>query len=133
MLTRTARLTGAAVLLFASALPAQENARVTVQVRSGEGPVAAAEVRSAPAAAVRTDAEGRALLRLPAGDRAVTVRKLGFETRALNLSVRAGADTTLDVTLEEAAEELEAIVVTSTRTGQRIENEPTRVEVLARE
>lgn len=133
ILTCTGRLAGAAVLLFASALSAQENARVTVQVRSGGGPVAAAEVRSAPAATVRTDAEGRAVLRLPAGDRAVTVRKLGFEPQTLTLSLRAGADTTLAVSLEEAAEELEAIVVTSTRTGQRIEDEPTRVEVLARE
>ena len=133
MLARAMRLAGAAVLLFAPALTAQEDARVTVRVRSEDGPVAAAEVRAAPAAAARTDAEGRAVLRLPAGDRAVTVRKLGFGPRTLNLSLRAGADTTLDVSLEEAAEELEAIVVTSTRTGQRIEDEPTRVEVLARE
>jgi iron complex outermembrane receptor protein len=39
----------------------------------------------------------------------------------------------VEVVLREEAEELEAIVVTSTRTGRRIEDEPTRVEVLGRE
>jgi iron complex outermembrane receptor protein len=120
------------VLLCAPRLAAQDSARVVVRVTSEDGPVAAAEVRAAPRTA-RTDARGAAVLRLPAGPHAVTVRKLGFAPGTLALDLRAGADTTVEVTLDEVAEELEAIVVTSTRTGQRIEDEPTRVEVLSRE
>jgi iron complex outermembrane receptor protein len=93
--------------------------------------VAAAEVRSGTVAA-RTDAAGGAVLRLGAGARTIAVRKIGFAPATLSV-VLSGADTTVTVELEEEAEELEEIVVASTRTGQRIEDEPTRVEVLARE
>lgn len=123
-----------ALLLLLLSLPswlaAQEVVRVTVVVRAGDAPSAGATVR-AEAATVRTDAEGTATLRLAPGERTIAVSKLGFATQRLTLRLRA--DTTVAVALEEAAEELEEIVVTSTRTGQRIEDEPTRVEVLTRE
>ena len=119
-----------ALVMMAVPAAAQE-ARVTVQVRAEGEPVAAAEVRSG-AAAARTDAGGTAVLRLGAGTRAITVRKIRFAPATLSV-VLAGADTTLTVVLEEEAEELEEIVVSATRTGQRIEDDPTRVEVLSRE
>ncbi len=109
----------------------QQEPRVTVRVRADDAPVAAAEVRSGTVAA-RTDAGGSAVLRLRPGERSIVVRKIGFAPATVGV-VLGSADTTLVVALEEEAEELEEIVVTSTRTGQRIEDEPTRVEVLARE
>ena len=124
--------TGWAMVAVLLAMPsAAQEARVTVQVRAEDAPVAAAEVRSGTVAA-RTDAAGGAVLRLGAGARTIAVRKIGFAPATLSV-VLGGADTTVTVVLEEEAEELEEIVVTSTRTGQRIEDEPTRVEVLARE
>jgi iron complex outermembrane receptor protein len=111
-------------------LAAQEPIRVTVMVTAEDAPAAGATVR-AEAATVRTNAEGVATLRLAPGERTIAVSKLGFAPRRITLLLRA--DTTVNVALEEAAEELEEIVVTSTRTGQRIEDEPTRVEVLTRE
>ncbi|HEX5726510.1 MAG TPA: TonB-dependent receptor, partial [Longimicrobiaceae bacterium] len=133
-MTRTARLALCAAAVLASLpLAAQEGAgRVTVEVRAGAEPVADASVRSG-AVARRTGADGRAVLVLPAGPRTVSASKLGFAPDSATVTVRAGADTTLTLTLEERAEELEALVVTSTRTGQRLEDEPTRVEVLPRE
>jgi iron complex outermembrane receptor protein len=118
------------LLALPSWLAAQDTVRVTVVVRAGDAPAAGATVR-AEAATVRTDAEGTATLRLAPGERTIAVSKLGFAPQRLTLRLRA--DTTVAVALEEAAEELEEIVVTSTRTGQRIEDEPTRVEVLTRE
>jgi len=129
-------LAGAALSLVLAWLPqrlaAQESARVSVTVRAQGAPVAGAAVR-ADSVAARTDAEGTAALRLSPGERTLTVRKLGLGSRTLTLVLRAGQDTAVAVELEEAAEEIEGIVVTSTRTGRRIEDEPTRVEVLARE
>jgi iron complex outermembrane receptor protein len=123
---------GLALIAMTLAAPAAaQEARVTVQVRAEDAPVAAAEVRSGTVTA-RTDAGGSAVLRLGAGARTIAVRKIGFAPATLSV-VLSGADTTVTVVLEEEAEELEEIVVTSTRTGQRIEDEPTRVEVLARE
>lgn len=139
LLSLAARPFGAPLLLLLlvlaspTALRAQAaRGTVTVTVRAEDAPLASAEVRSG-ATAARTDAAGRAVLRLEPGTRPLAVRKAGYETATLTVAVRAGADTAVTVELEEAEEELEEIVVTSTRTGQRIEDEPTRVEVLARE
>jgi iron complex outermembrane receptor protein len=127
---RAGRLAAALLLFAAWPLAAQERARVTVTVRADDEPVAGATVR-ADAASARTDAAGTATIGLLTGERTITVTKLGFAATTLTLRLRA--DTTVAVTLAEAAEELEEIVVSSTRTGQRIEDEPTRVEVLTRE
>lgn len=118
------------LLSLPSWLAAQEGVRVTVTVTAENAPAAGATVR-AESATVRTNAEGIATLRLAPGERTIAVSKLGFASQRITLLLRA--DTTVAVALEEAAEELEEIVVTSTRTGQRIEDEPTRVEVLTRE
>ncbi|HYW07652.1 MAG TPA: TonB-dependent receptor, partial [Longimicrobium sp.] len=127
---RAGRLAAALLLFAAAPLVAQERARVTVAVRADDEPVAGATVR-ADAVTARTDAAGIAIVSLLTGERTITVTKLGFAATTLTLRLRA--DTTVAVTLAEAVEELEEIVVSSTRTGQRIENEPTRVEVLTRE
>jgi len=135
---RRLALGAAAALAFAAPLAAQgTTGRVTVEVRADGAPLAEAAVRAANLVRL-TGASGRAVLELPAGSWEVTAGKPGFEPATAAVTVRAGADTTIVLELEEAeepeeVEELEAIVVTSTRTGRRIEDEPTRVEVLARE
>jgi outer membrane receptor for ferrienterochelin and colicins len=105
---------------------------VRLRVQSHGTPLPGAEVRAARTATL-TDEQGRAVLRLPAGSQAISVRLIGYATGSVRLDVRAGTDTTLVVGLEEAAIETEGIVVLSTRTGRRIEEEPVRVEVLTRE
>ncbi|HEX8430946.1 MAG TPA: TonB-dependent receptor [Longimicrobium sp.] len=127
---RAGRLAAALLLFAAAPLVAQGRARVTVTVRADDAPVPGATVR-ADAVTARTDAAGVATLSLLVGERTITVAKLGFAPATLTLRLRA--DTTVAVALAEAAEEMEEIVVSSTRTGQRIEDEPTRVEVLTRE
>ncbi|MBD0320112.1 MAG: TonB-dependent receptor, partial [Gemmatimonadetes bacterium] len=125
----------AALVLALLAAPAgaqETHGRVAVRVTAGDEAVEDARVRSGGVAA-RTDPAGRAVLRLAAGRRALSVWKPGFAPAALTVEVAAGGDTSVTVSMDEEAEELEEIVVTSTRTGRRIEDEPTRVEVLARE
>src|SRR5687768_15192275 len=129
------RLALCAAAVFGPVLPlaAQEGTgRVTVEVRASAEPVPEATVRSG-AVTRRTGPDGRAVLALPAGTREVTASKPGFTPATLAVTVRAGVDTTVSLALVERTEELEEIVVTSTRTGQRLEDEPTRVEVLPRE
>ena len=132
-LLRPLALGAAAAFAFAAPAAAQAGTgRLTVQVQAEDAPVAEATVR-AGSLTRQTGPDGRAVLALPAGPQQITARKLGFNPATAAVTVRAGVDTTVTLTLEEAAEELEAIVVTSTRTGRRIEDEPVRVEVLARE
>ncbi|MDP9348700.1 MAG: TonB-dependent receptor, partial [Gemmatimonadota bacterium] len=99
---------------------------------SPEGPVEDAQVRSTGSMS-RTNERGETTLSLPAGEHPLAVRKAGFAPAAVRMRLQPGQDTTVHVRLEVQTEELEGIVVTSTRTGQRLEDEPTRVEVLARE
>ncbi|MEX2584332.1 MAG: TonB-dependent receptor [Gemmatimonadota bacterium] len=128
-----------ALCLTATLLDAQQPARdargtVRVHVVAAVDSVAVegATVRSGGTGSL-TDAAGDARLELPAGEHSLSIGKLGFATVRVPVQVRAAAETTLLVRLEVEAEEVEGVVVTSTRTERRIEDEPLRVEVLVRE
>lgn len=130
-------LLGLVVLVLLTAVTptvaAQEpQATVRVRVESAGLPMDRVQVTSGRSGAL-TNAAGEAVLRLPAGDRRVRARKLGFATAEIRVLLRPGADTLLVVQLEEEAVEAEEIIVTSTRRERRLEDEPLRVEVVSRE
>lgn len=129
-----AGVTLAAVPLAAQTVSEREStALVTVRVRTdmahGSLPVESAIVRSGMIGA-RTEANGNATLRLPAGSHTVIASKLGFRPDTLPLLVVAQRDTTITLTLVAHAVETEAIIVTATRGERRIEDTPIRVEVI---
>ena len=106
---------------------------VRIEVVSDDGPVEGATV-VAGAATVTTDATGRAQVAVPPGLLRVTISKADFVEVTTELTLVAGEDAAVTVTLEERPTvEEEVIVVASTRTGRRLEDQPTRVEVLGRE
>jgi outer membrane receptor protein involved in Fe transport len=111
---------------------ADSTAVLTVHLRSTEGAVSFAQVRAGRALTL-TNPEGVAVLRLRAGPQRIVVSKLGFRPDTVNLRMEAGRDTVLNLSITEQATELEAIIVTATRTGRHIEDEPVRVEILAGE
>jgi len=119
------------VVLTAGAASAQE-ARVTVRVESEEQPVEGAQVSVGQTGAL-TDASGMAALLLPPGEHTLRATRIGYREVELSLVLGPAADTTVVVTLEQEAVETEEIVVVSTRTGRRIEDEPLRIEVVVRE
>jgi outer membrane receptor for ferrienterochelin and colicins len=120
-------------LVPATGVEAQEvTGTVHLHVEAQAAPAAGAEVRAGPVRTL-TDEHGRAQLRLPAGVHTISVRLTGYASRSLRVVVTEGMDATVVVTLAAEAIGLEGIVVTSTRTGRRIEDEPVRVEVLDRE
>jgi outer membrane receptor for ferrienterochelin and colicins len=111
-------------------------ARVTVRVTAEGAPLAHAVARAGDGPAARgaeTNAAGVARLVLPPGEHLVRVTLLGYAPDSARLTVGAGRDTTLAFELRAAAAELSGVVVTSARGAQRIEDEPTRVEVLSGE
>jgi outer membrane receptor for ferrienterochelin and colicins len=83
--------------------------------------------------ASETDANGRTVLRLPAGPAIVRVRRLGIAPDSARLDLRPGADTSVTFLLREQAASLALVVISSTRVERRVEDEPLRVEVLAGE
>ena len=110
-----------------------QTATVRVQVRASEKPVEDAEVVVA-GTTHRTDAAGTTTIITVPGTVEITVLKSGFAPTTASVQVAAGA--TQDVVVELQAQptvEETVTVVASTRTDKRLEDQPMRVEVLARE
>ncbi|WP_119079497.1 TonB-dependent receptor [Chitinophaga alhagiae] len=81
----------------------------------------------------KTGEDGIAILRnIPNGRQAVAFSFVGFETIIDTLVFPRGTDT-LTIMLEEESEEIEEVVITSTRSTRTIQNIPTRVEFIAGE
>ncbi|MDQ8153086.1 MAG: TonB-dependent receptor [Gemmatimonadota bacterium] len=124
-----------ALLTSVGQLGAQQSpgaARVSVRVTSDQMPVEAAIVRSG-AAGAQTDVRGEASLRLSAGTHSLVVSKLGYRPDSLRLTLRAGADTTVLLSLTAQIAQVEAVVVSATRSERRVEDVPLRVEVIDEE
>lgn len=73
------------------------------------------------------------MLRPPLGPLTVFVHGLGLAPDSARFVVRAGMDTTVAFPLHDQAAALAPVIVSSSRTERRIEDEPLRVEVLAGE
>ena len=121
-------------LLSASTIAAQnQTATLRVQVRAREKPVEDAEVVVA-GTTHRTDAAGTTTVSPPPAPSKSRSLKPGFAPTTASVQVAAGA--TQDVVVELQAQptvEETVTVVASTRTDKRLEDQPMRVEVLARE
>src|SRR5262245_19005180 len=110
-----------------------QTATVHVQVRASEKPVEDAEVVVA-GTTHRTDAAGVATIITLPGTVEITVMKSGFAPATARVQVAGGETQDVIVELEVQPTVEETItVVASTRTDKRLEDQPMRVEVLARE
>ena len=120
-----------AITTFAGAIPQQSPGTLVIEVRSQAQPIFEAEVRAGDRA-VLTDPRGEAILELPPGEVTLTVRRPGFKVLTLSAVVTVGTTTRVPVELQPEVLE-EEVTVTVTRTEQRIEDTPIRVEVLQQE
>src|SRR4051794_39977161 len=119
----------AMLLLIAHTASAQGTGTLMVTVHSSAGPVAQAEV-AAGGMKVLTGADGTVMLMLPPGRIDVVVTKKEFDPGAAQVQVRAGVESRVEVELEPESELEENVVVSATRTDQRIADIPLRVEVV---
>lgn len=129
------RFVAALVFLAAAAtiIRAQEPpALVTLRVIHGDDPVRGARVEVGSVRAT-TGPDGVARLRLARGSHVITVSRIGFAPETLAVTLDPPRDTTFVVEATARATELEAVIVTATRSERRVEDEPSRVEVLPRE
>jgi len=122
------------VSLQASIFAAQnQTGTIRVQVRAAQKPVENAEVVVA-GATYRTDSTGTAVVTAAPGTVELTVVKAGFASATASVLVVASGMQQVFVELERPpAVEETVTVVASTRTDKRLEDQPMRVEVLARE
>ena len=78
----------------------------------------------------RTDDRGEARLTVAPGRRLLVLTRIGYARDSVELTLGAGADTLVTVTLEEQETELSSVTVSATRSERRIEDDPVRVESL---
>ena len=125
---------GLLVFLQGSSITGQDQTgTVRVQVHERQRPVQDAEV-VVSGASHRTDARGTAIVSVVPGTIEVTVVNPGFAPATISVHVAAGATQDVVVELQQQPTVEETVtVVASTRTNKRLEDQPMRVEVLARE
>jgi outer membrane receptor for ferrienterochelin and colicins len=127
--------TSALFITLASIEPvaAQQTATgiVEISVQESMGMVDGFLVRSAGRSAL-TDADGKARLTLPAGRQSISLTRLGFVPRRVDVVVIPDSVVQVDVTVEmlEMATMLEDVRVTSTRIERLAGETPIRVEVI---
>ena len=121
-----------ALLLGGSATAQSPIATLQVDVRSEAGPVAGAAVNVSGSTRM-TPESGSLTFSLPPGDVDVVVTKNGFLPGATKVALTAGQTSSVVVALIVAPKVEEEITVSATRTGKRLDDQPLRVEVLARE
>ncbi|HTM32342.1 MAG TPA: TonB-dependent receptor [Vicinamibacterales bacterium] len=124
------------IVVCAMATPGAQDARtgiVSVEVRSENGLLSGAIVVAGRASGV-TDNAGHVSLSLPEGSTRISARLTGYLEETTEVVVEAGREQRVVITLAPSPQlEEEVVVVATTRTGRRLEEQPTRVEVLGRE
>jgi outer membrane receptor for ferrienterochelin and colicins len=116
----------------AAAQVVPQEATLRIRVSSDGKPVAAAIIRIGDVKQ-ETDAEGRVSVKLPAGRHAIVAEKDGYLPAHADIDLKDGLIESLDLVLQKRPDVEEAVTVSSTRTGGRLEDTPTRVEVLNKE
>jgi len=126
----------ALLVLIIASLPAfaQEVPRATIRVavKTETGPVAGAVV-NLNGVSVPIDQNGIATTALPLGNVEVSVSKEGFLPAKLSLQVDEAREWRITVELKPEQQAQEEVTVFATRTDTRLQDLPTRVEVLGQE
>jgi len=111
---------------------AQQHGVVHVEVRAGGQPVSQAQVVIKDRA-YKVDQLGTASIDVAPGPVEMTIVSEGYLTANASLSAEPGLEQRVVVDLQKPPELAEEVIVSSTRTDKRIEDQPTKVEVLSRE
>ena len=111
---------------------AQYNFKCIVKNVSTNGPIPGATVVLNKKHSVSTNDGSIIIANIPAGKYEVTVSHTGFEEQTLTVDIPQ-SDTTLIISLKTKEEQLDEVIVSSFRTNSRIEDLPTKVEVLGSE
>ena len=120
-------------LVFCSSVYGQQPlpATLRIEVRHDDAPLPG--VAAIVNGATHTTADdGRVSVSVPAGAVEIVVAHDGFMPATATLTVAAGEQRDIVVTLQRQLTE-ETVTVSATRTGARLDDQPMRVEVLGRE
>ena len=121
-------------LLLTQFINAQNKINFRVTDESGEPLTGAAIIVKNTLTGTVTDADGKAFFdALPDGETAFEISFIGYEEKLISLSFPDDNDKTIEAVLEESTEELEEVVVSTTRSSRTIQDIPTRIEAITSE
>ncbi len=129
------RFSVAVFLLLRAAIPAfsqTPTATVRVEVKAGSAAVPGATV-TVRGSSIQTDTTGVAIIPAPLGTIEVSVAKEGFLPGSTPLTISEPREWQLVLELQPLPSQKEEITVHATRTDTRLQDSPTRVEVLEQE
>ena len=118
--------------ILVGVIPQQNTGTLLVEVRSRSQAVSQAEIVIGDRV-VLTGQSGEAIVSLPPGEVTLTVQRFGFKSLTLQVRIAESATTRVPVNLQPEVVLEQEVTVTATRTEQRIEDAPIRVEVLQQE
>ena len=120
------------VVLAMPVEPPPRGATLRIEVRTGDTPIpgVALTVNGSPHT---TGPDGRVTVEVPAGSVEIVAVHEGFVPVSTTLTLAAADQRDVVIALEPQPEMEEEITVSATRTDKRLEDQPMRVEVLARE
>jgi outer membrane receptor for ferrienterochelin and colicins len=127
-----ARFVPLLVCLWASAAHAQAPATLQIETRSDASPIAEVSV-IVGGATHTTGVTGALVVTVPSGAIEITAMKEGFAPLTTTVTVQAGEIRQVVMELQRTPSIEEHVIVSATRTDKRLEDQPMRVEVLARE
>ncbi len=119
-------------VLLCSAIASYSQQSLKIKILRGEGktPVAASVLIKEMNKGIAADTSGITVISFPAnGNYTLIISAVGYKENAVKIAIPYLADT-LAVELETGEEDLEEIIIQSTRTSRTIKNVPTRVETI---
>lgn len=122
------------VMAFAAAnAVAQNQLSLTIKHAENREPVIGASVRVAETSiGASADENGRVRLDgIPDGPQTILVRSVGFTEKKVTLTFPLSSSDPVEILLEPNEEELEEVIITSTRISRNIENIATRIESIS--
>jgi len=128
------RLTPFVVLIFLFCGTRAAAQDVSVRIRAIHDREGIAQARVVLGAQTQLTGEtGEAVFRIAPGRHPLRIERLGFVALADSVTIASARDTALTFELSAEAIEAEEVIVESTRGERRIQDEPTKVEVVTRE
>jgi len=131
---RSAWIIASMVLISISSYAQQTFTAVIRDSKTSEPlPGATATIKALSIGAIADGSGMVTLENIPSGEHTVEFSFVGFEAQSLTLSFPVDTSKPYEVVLTESDEELEEVVITSTRSSRTIADIPTRVEFIAGE
>lgn len=117
--------------LFSLTVYAQEKITIKPIHKESTQPIPASVRIQETGKGIAIDSTGFVILMLTKGSYHLTVSSIGFVEKEISINILS--DTIITVALEPQEEEMEEIIVQSTRTSRTIQHVPTRVEIISGE